>query len=106
MDNPAVQEFELALAKWTDHRFITRDQLRAVAMFTMYIVNLADHGGWVYRGHSFKQSDYMSCLVVKADVGGTPQVVFTNDKTYPGCIVSFVRRLEAGELQWRPDKYR
>lgn len=106
MDNPVLQAFEAALSKWDDQRFITRDQLRAVAKFTMYLVNLADDGGWIYRGHSFKQTDYMGCLVVKADIDGTPQVVFTNGRTYTGCIVGFIRRLEAEELQWRPDKYR
>ena len=101
-----VQEFERAIADWTDSRFISRDYLRTVAMFTMYLVNSADHAGWKYDGHSWKESEYLGCLVVKATVDGTPQVVFTNAKTAIGGMRIFLRKLEGDFLEWIPDRFR
>lgn len=100
-----VQEFEKALLSWTDARFLTRDELRTVAMFTMYLVNLGDHDGWVLRGYSWKESTYLGCLVVKAVVDGVPSVVFTNAKTAVASMRIFLRKLEGDFLEWVPDKY-
>lgn len=104
--NPHVEEFDRSLETWTDERFISRAELRALAMFSLYLVNLLEHIGWQYYGHTHKQTGKMGCLVVKADHEGTPHVVFTNARTYTGCVVVFLRRLEADTLQWRPDRYR
>lgn len=100
-----LEQFEQSLLDWTDSRFLTRDQLRTVAMFTMYLVNLAEQDGWVLRGYSWKESEYLGCLVVKATVEGVPQVVFTNAKTPINGMRIFLRKLEEDFLEWVPDKY-
>lgn len=104
-DAEHVREFERALGDWTDSRFLTRDQLRTVAMFTMYLVNLAEHDGWSVRGYSWKDSEYLGCLVVKGIVDGVPSVVFTNAKTPIAGMRIFLRKLEGGFLEWVPDRF-
>ena len=106
MENPTLGEFDKALDDWVDERFITRKEIKSAAMFLMYIVNLATHDGWVYCGHSWKESEYLGCLVVKAVKDDTPQVVFTSAKTYTDGIAIFLRKMEEDRLQWVPDKYR
>ena len=103
---PHTEQFDLALQGWTDERFISRDYIRAVAMFGVYLVNLAEADGWSYYGHSWKEGVGMGCLVVKATREGTPQVVFVNARTYIGSIVTFLRLLDVAQLDWRDDKYR
>lgn len=105
MDNEHIENFDKALASWTDARFISAADIRTLAMFTMYIVNLADREGWVYRGHSWKESEYMGCLVVKAIVADIPSVVFTSAKTYMGGIRVFFRKMEADLIEWVPDRF-
>lgn len=105
-ENQYLAQFDLALEAWTDERFISRKELRAVAMFNMYLVNLLDDIGWQYYGHTYSQKSRMGCLVVKADHEGTPHVVFTNARTYPGSVIVFMRRLAEDTLEWRPDRYR
>lgn len=100
-----VKQFEAALEGWTDQRFVTADDIRTWAIFNMYIVNLADHAGWVYRGHSWKESEHLGCLVVKAIVADVPSVVFTNAATPTAGMRIFLRKLEADFLEWVPDKY-
>ena len=104
-DTEYVKQFESALEGWTDHRFASADDIRTMAMFLLYIVNLADHKGWVYRGHSWRESDYLGCLVVKAIVDDVPSVVFTNAKTPVASMRIFLRKLDADFLEWVPDKY-
>lgn len=101
-----VRVFEQSLLDWTDSRFLTREQLRVVAMFTMYLVNLAGHDGWVLDGYSWKESSRMGCLVVKATVDGLPQVVFTSARTPISGMKVFLRKMDQGELVWVRDKYR
>ena len=101
-----VSGFRKSLEQWTDHRFISDKQMYAVSMFSVYLVNLAEHDGWEYVGHSFKRSQGMSCLTVKADVDDIPSVVFTSGRTYTSCVVIFMRKLEGGMLEWRRDRYR
>lgn len=101
-----VKVFEQSLADWTDSRFLTRDQLRVVAMFTMYLVNLGEADGWELYGYSWKESAYLGCLVVKATVDGIPSVVFTNAKTPINSMAIFLRKMEADLLEWVPDKFR
>lgn len=101
-----VQVFEQSLLDWTDSRFLTRDQLRTVAMFTMYLVNLADHDGWSLDGYSWTERASLGCLVVKATIEGTPYVVFTSARTPINGMRIFLRKLDEGLLNWVPDKYR
>lgn len=104
-DTPTVQQFEEALAQWTDNRLISADEIRTLTMFQMYLVNLMDDQGWTYRGHSWKESDYLGCLVVKALVDEVPSVVFTNAKTCVGGMRIFLRKMEGDFLEWVQDKY-
>lgn len=101
-----IKVFEQSLLDWTDSRFLTREQLRVVAMFTMYLVNLADQDGWVLDGYSWKESEYLGCLVVRATVDGIPSVVFTSAQTPISGMKVFLRKMEAGVLEWVPDKFR
>lgn len=105
MVNEYVTQFDDSLEGWTDERFITRRQVRALAMFSLYLVNLAEEGGWRYTGHSFRDSEYMALLVVKGVVDGIPSVVFTNAKTYTSCVEVFLRKLGAEQLEWREDRF-
>lgn len=104
-DDGYVKQFDEALEAWTDHRFVSAQDIRTMAMFLMYLVNLADDKDWVYRGHSWKESERLGCLVVKAVVDGVPSVVFTNAKTAVASMRIFLRKLEADFLEWMPDKY-
>lgn len=104
-DTESVREFDKSLETWTDARFVTAAEIRVMTMFLMYLVNLADHAGWEYVGHSWKQSEYLGCLVVKAVVDGVPSVVFTNAKTPINSMRIFLRKLDADFLEWVPDKY-
>lgn len=104
-DTEHVREFESSLASWTDSRFLTREDLSTLAMFVMYLVNLGEAGGWHYRGHSWRESEYMGTLVVRADVGDVPSVVFTSAKTSIAGMRMFLRKLDADLLEWVPDKY-
>jgi hypothetical protein len=100
-----IERFEETLAGWTDNRFVSADEIRTLAMFHMYLVNLAEEGGWIYRGHSWKESDYLGCLVVKAVVDGVPSVVFTSAKTAVAGMRIFLRKMAGDFLEWVPDKY-
>lgn len=105
-DNGHVAEFRQALEGWTDERFITRMQIWALSMFFMYLVNLSEADGWQYDGHSMKVAVPMCTLTVKAHIEGVPYVVFTSGRTTISCMRVFVRKLEEGLLEWRPDQYR
>lgn len=106
MNNVYLAQFEESLEGWTDHRMITSTQIRDLAMFTLYLVNLAEADGWQYDGHSFKMGVPLGCLVVKATLEGVPHVVFTSGRTPMGCVTIFMRKLEGGLLEWVPDRYR
>ncbi|GAH31686.1 unnamed protein product, partial [marine sediment metagenome] len=99
-DSEHVREFEQSLTRWTDSRFLSRDSLRTMAMFTMYLVNLAEADGWDLRGYSWKRSSYLGCLVVKSIVDGVPSVAFTNAKTPVAGMRIFLRKMEGGFLEW------
>lgn len=105
-DNGYLEQFRKSLEGWTDERFATRAQLDALATFHLYLVNLAEDDGWQYDGHTWKNGDPMGCLVVKATVDDIPSVVFTSARSPTGGIVTFMRKLAAGLLEWRPDRYR
>ncbi len=101
-----LEGFEEALQTWKDQRFLTREQLRCVAMFHVYLVNLSEAQGWVYDGHSFKRGTPMGCLTVRATIDSVPYVVFTSARTSLGSVVTFIRKLEAELLEWVPDRFR
>lgn len=105
-DNPYLAEFRQALEVWTDERMITREQLWALSMFFLYLVNLSEEDGWDYDGHSMKVGSPMCTLTVKAHLEGIPYVVFTSGRTTISCVRVFIRKLEEGLLEWRPDQYR
>lgn len=104
-DTEAVKRFDEALELWTDSRFVSAEEIRTLTMFIVYLVNLAEDEGWQYRGHSWKESEYLGCLVVKATVDGVPSVVFTNAKTPIAGMRIFLRKMEGDFLEWVPDKY-
>lgn len=103
--NQHVEGLDKALEEWTDHRFISAEEIRVVAMFHLYLVNLAEDDGWEYRGHSWKQGTPLGCLVVKAVVDGVLSVVFTNAATPITSMRIFLRKMEGEFLEWVPDKY-
>lgn len=105
MDLEHVVRFDEALKGWTDHRFLSAADIRVLAMFNMYLVNLGEADGWLYRGHSWKESTPLGCLVVKAIVDDVPSVVFTNARTTISGMRIFLRKLEGSFLEWVPDKY-
>lgn len=104
-ENQHIEAFDEALEGWTDHRFVSREELRALAMFSLYLVNLAEADGWEYVGHSFKRGAVMSTLVVKAIKDELPVVVFTSARGHTSCVVVFLRKLDAGVLEWRDDRF-
>lgn len=100
-----LEGFRQALSSWTDERFVSRDDVWALAVFGTYLVNLADGDGWQYRGHSFRVKDPMCTLVVRAYIDDIPHVVFSSGRTYTACIRAFLRKLEGGYLDWVVDRY-
>lgn len=103
--SPHLKQFRASLQDWTDERFITREQLSAVAMFTVYLVNLLEDAGAVYTGHSLRVKSPMCLLVVRGSLDGIPHVVFTSGRTPLSCIRIFLRKLEEDLLEWSPDKF-
>lgn len=101
-----IENFRAALEAFTDERFASRQDLYDLAMFHLYLVNLAENDGWQYDGHSWKESAGLGCLVVKATVDGIPSVVFTNAHSSTIGIRIFLRKLDAGILEWVKDRYR
>lgn len=105
-DTKYLAEFRESVKTWTDQRLVRQEDLYAMAMFTLYLVNLSDEDGWQYDGHSHKVALPLGCLVVKATMEGIPVVVFTSGRTAIACIRIFIRKLEQGLLEWVPDKFR
>lgn len=101
-----VKRFETSLAKWTDERFVSRDQVRALSMFGLYLVNLAEHGKWSYYGHSYKAGQPLGVLVIKATIDEVPVVCFTSALSFCDCVCIFLRKLENELVEWRRDQYR
>lgn len=106
MANEHLVRFEEALQSWRDERFVSRDQVRALAMFALYIVNLSDYHGWRYDGHSYKVGVAFNTLVIKATFNGAPVVSFVSGRTFVNCVRIFFRRLEEDTVEWRDDKFR
>lgn len=101
-----VEQFRTSLASWTDERFVSRDDLEALSMFSVYLVNLAEEDGWQYDGHSYAVRLPLSCLVIKATMDGSPVVCFNSGRTFGNCVRIFLRRIDSNLVEWRPDKYR
>lgn len=106
MDSVYLERFDEALKAWDDERFVSRQQIRTLAMFFLYLVNLADDDGWQYDGHSLKVRETTCILTVKATLEGTPHVVFSSGRDAMGCVQAFMRKLEEGWLEWVVDRYR
>lgn len=101
-----IDQFVSSLEVWTDERFVSREEIRCLSMFSMYLVNLADLGGWQYDGHSFKRSIPLGCLVIKGTIDDTPVVCFISGRTFANCVKILMRRIESDTVEWRPDKFR
>lgn len=106
MQTPHVKNFGQALELWTDERFVTREQVYDLSVFALYLVNLAEAAGWVYRGHSYKENGGMNILTVRGDLDDIPHVVFTSGRSYTACVHIFLRKLHEGWLEWVVDRYR
>lgn len=104
-DNSYVEQFDKALEAWKDERFVTQAQVRDLAMFSLYLVNLLDDQGIEYVGHSFRLKGTLDMLVVKGVVDGIPHVVFTSGKGLTGCVHIFLRKLDEGWLEWAVDRF-
>lgn len=105
-DSKYLEEFYVAVEGWTDERFVTRQEIRDLAVFSLYLVNLAEQDGWKYDGHSLKMGTPMSVLVVRATIDGVAHVVFSSGRTTTGCIRAFLRKLDEGWLEWQVDRFR
>lgn len=105
-DNQHLEGLREALEGWVDERFISRQEIESLAMFHMYLVNLAEMDGWTYDGHSLNIGLPMSRLVVRGTFDGVPHVVFTSGRTAVGCIGAFLRKLDEGWLEWSVDRFR
>ena len=106
IDNPQVVEFRKALETWTDERMVSSEDIWNLAMFNVYLVNLAEADGWVYDGHSLKYDQTSSTLVVRGTIDGIPHVVFSSGRTPIGCVRAFLRKMGEGWLEWQKDKFR
>lgn len=106
MNSQHVAGFRKALESWEDSRFVSRGDIEALSMFSLYLVNILEHRGFEYYGHSWKESKRLGCLVVKVDREGTPYVAFTNARTYTASVRTFLRRVQEDSVEWRPDRYR
>lgn len=101
-----VDRFKKHLETWDDNRAMDRREILAAYMFTKHIVNLADDGGWVYRGHSYKAGDPLDIMTVKADLEGAAVVCFCSGRGMLECMGIFVRKCELEVLDWRADRFR
>lgn len=106
MENDMTRSLEAALEGWTDERFISRDDLRTMAVFSIYLVNLLEGVGASYDGHSLRLGSPMCLLVVRGTIDGVPHVVFSSARTPIACMRIFLRKLEEGLLEWTKDKFR
>jgi hypothetical protein len=100
-----LDTFGQALELWTDQRHLTRDEVRAVFMFTKHIVNVMSSVNAEYLGHSFKASTPLNLLVVKAVVDGVRRVAFVSGSDATDCMRIFIKQLENDVVQWREDLF-
>lgn len=106
MDNPYLENLGKALEQWTDNRVLSHEDLRAMVLFDVYMLNLAEADGWSYDGHSITIALPMSRLVVRGTLDGIPHVVFSSGRTTTACKRAFLRKMEEGWLEWQVDRYR
>ena len=100
-----LDTFDQALERWTDQRHLTRDEVRAVFMFTKHIVNVMSSSNCEYLGHSFKAGSPLGLLVVKAVVDGVRQVAFVSGRDATDCVRIFIKQWENDVVQWRDDLF-
>lgn len=86
-------------------RYITPELVMDLYRFFLYIVNLFDDQGWVYRGHSLREGTELTLLVVKGTVNGAAVVCFVNARTTAACVRTFLRQMDEGTVGWRTDKF-
>ena len=100
-----LRNFESSLKDWKDERFVTRESVRDLSIFSVYLVNLAEADGWQYVGHSFRARSPMCLLVVRGVLDGIQHVVFTSGRTHTACVRIFLRKMSEGLLEWSVDRY-
>lgn len=100
-----LEAFVEQMEGWQDSRFVSSEEMLALATFSVYLVNLADSDGWEYVGHTFRVSSPMSLLVVKSSIAGVRHIVFTSGRTHTACVKAFLRKMEGGFLDWVPDRF-
>jgi hypothetical protein len=84
---------------------VSAEDLKAMAMFIVYLVNLLEDHGLGYRGHSLRETGALTLLVVRATAGDDPVCCFISARTSLDCIVVFLRQLDEHRLGWRHDKF-
>ncbi len=103
--NEHLEDLQASLEGWTDERFVTREQVFTLYLLDTYIVNVADDGGFTFRGFSFRVKETLSLLVVKAWLGDDPVVCFVSGRTLLNTFKIFFARVMEGTVEWRPDQY-
>jgi len=90
----------------TDIReFERKEDVRAMFLFALFMVNFLGSKGYEYRGHNIKYLGWQSLLVVKASAGDTPLVAFVNERTPISCMRVFCRKFEEDRVSWQADKF-
>ena len=106
MSFPHLEQFDESLKGWTDERFISREDVRTVAIFAEYLVNLLEAEGASYDGHSLRIGTPMCLLVVRGTIDSIPHVAFTSARTPTACMRIFLRKLDEERVEWTVDRYR
>jgi hypothetical protein len=106
LERPFPASFRVVLEGWKDERHLSRSHLWSLWVFTSYLENVAEAQGWHLDGHSWKASEPLGTLVVKATLQGVPVVCFTSARTILNAISIFVRKLSEDSINWVKDKFR
>jgi hypothetical protein len=104
-DNKHLDSLDTMLGQLDDSRFLTSEEWGEVYRYVVYLVNLLDEQGMVYRGHSFKYGVPVSLLVTKVIRGKSMLVAFTSGITFQSCMGAFLNRLREDTVEWREDRY-
>lgn len=104
-DNKHLRDIDALLEQVPEEGVFPRESWRTLYMFGVYLVNLLDAEGIVYRGHSLRESDEWALLVVRGILEKKAVVCFTNAIDGLNCRRVFLRKLESGTLEWRADKF-
>jgi len=63
------------------------------------------HTGRRFTGLSWKYSPVETLLVIKATLGGEPEVCFVGSETVAGALLKAEREAKVDKLRWRADKW-